>query len=117
MGTDTETLHSEIQRKVQDYGGEMTGLTSDDIADEIMQLVEEHTRLAVEKALAEQSEDYSQGYNNGWQDGYNECQDLEAIKSLEPKLDISKHEGGYDCCGCNTLYKLYQDILDILESD
>jgi hypothetical protein len=56
MATDTETLRSEIQRKVQDYGGEMTGLTSDDIADEIMQLVEEHTRLAVEKALIAQRE-------------------------------------------------------------
>jgi hypothetical protein len=54
--TDTETLQERIRQLVLDYGGELTGLTSDDIADEIMRLVEAHTRLAVEKALAEQRE-------------------------------------------------------------
>lgn len=35
----------------------------------------------------------------------------EAVAALEPLLDRSKHEGGYDCCGCATVGYVWADAL------
>ena len=34
------------------------------------------------------------------------------VEALEPKLDMSKWDGGYDCCGCPTLYRLFDEAVD-----
>ena len=34
------------------------------------------------------------------------------VEALEPKLDMSKWDGGYDCCGCSTLYRLFDEAVD-----
>ncbi len=44
----------------------------------------------------------------------------EAVAALEPLLDRSKGEGGYDCCGCATIGYLWDDALaaiDALQGD
>lgn len=38
-----------------------------------------------------------------------------AVKALEPLLDADKYSGGYDCCGCGTLYDLYEDAITAIE--
>lgn len=40
----------------------------------------------------------------------------EAVAALEPLLDRSKHEGGYDCCGCVTVGYLWTDALDAIDA-
>lgn len=39
---------------------------------------------------------------------------IAAVEALEPRLDMEKHNGGYDCCGCTTPAALYVDVLDAL---
>lgn len=39
----------------------------------------------------------------------------EVVATFEPLLDIEKREGGYDCCGCDTTYRLYEDALAAIE--
>lgn len=40
----------------------------------------------------------------------------EAVAALEPLLGRSKHEGGYDCCGCATIDYLWTDALDAIDA-
>lgn len=41
---------------------------------------------------------------------------VEAVKALEPLLEVDKYSGGYDCCGCGTLYDLYDDAMTAIEA-
>ena len=40
----------------------------------------------------------------------------EAVETLDPLLDIEKHKGGYDCCGCDTPDKLLYDALAAIDA-
>lgn len=39
---------------------------------------------------------------------------ITAVEALEPRLDMDKYKGGYDCCGCSTPADLYVDALNAL---
>ena len=39
---------------------------------------------------------------------------IAAVGALEPRLDMEKDKGGYDCCGCSTPTALYVDVIDAL---
>lgn len=40
----------------------------------------------------------------------------EAVAALEPMLDVNKHNGGYDCCGCSTPAMLLDDAVTAIDS-
>ena len=54
----------------------------------------------------------------GHEQGWNEALDAarEAVETLDPLLDIEKHKGGYDCCGCDTPDKLLYDALAAIDA-
>ena len=40
----------------------------------------------------------------------------EAVTAFKPLLDVEKWNGGYDCCGCDTTYRLYEDALAAIDA-
>lgn len=40
----------------------------------------------------------------------------EAVAALEPLLDVTKSDGGYDCCGCVTPGYLWTDALAAIDA-
>jgi hypothetical protein len=50
----------------------------------------------------------------GYADGLDAAR--EAIAALEPMLDVNKHNGGYDCCGCSTPAMLLDDAVTAIDS-
>ena len=40
----------------------------------------------------------------------------EAVETLDPLLDVKKHKGGYDCCGCDTPDQLLYDALAAIDA-
>lgn len=50
--------------------------------------------------------------------GYSAALDAarEAVTAFKPLLDVEKWNGGYDCCGCDTTYRLYEDALAAIDA-
>jgi len=42
---------------------------------------------------------------------------VQRVEALKPMLWMTKREGGYDCCGCNTLDELYEDCIAAIKGD
>ena len=61
---------------------------------------------------------YTDDWGDGWNDGYAAGLDAarEAVAALEPLLDRSKGEGGYNCCGCATIGYLWYDALAAIDA-
>ena len=58
------------------------------------------------------------GKHDGWVAGHAAGVQAarDAVAALEPLLDRSKHEGGYDCCGCATVGYVWIDALDAIDA-
>ena len=75
---------------------------------------EEQSHVIGSVSLAAIGEANMQQYRNGYAAGLDAAR--EVVATFEPLLDIEKRKGGYDCCGCDTTYRLYEDALAAIDA-
>jgi hypothetical protein len=60
-------------------------------------------------------DDLYAGYEQGQRDAIAAA--VQRVEALKPMLWMTKREGGYNCCGCNTLLELYEDCIAAIKGD
>ena len=76
---------------------------------ERLKQAENYARIAVMHTVDVDS------YEQGQRDALDAA--VQRVEALKPKLWITQRDGGYDCCGCNTLDELYEDCIDAIKGD